>query len=64
MPFFVLRLGIDARLGVEPEEAVHLTGDSPPAHFADRSWPRRRLWFTVADAWGQSVSEQGEEEQC
>ena len=63
MPFSVLRLGIDARLDVDHVGAVRLTGDSPPAHFAGQSWPRRRLWFTVADAWGQSVSEQGEEEQ-
>ena len=63
MSFSVLRLGIDARLGVDHVGAVRLTGDSPPAHFAGRSWPRRRVWFTVADAWGQSVSEQGEEEQ-
>ena len=63
MPFSVLRLGIDARLDVDHVGAVRLTGDSPPAHFAGRSWPRRRVLFTVADAWGQSVSEQGEEEQ-
>ena len=64
MPFSVLRLGIDARLDVDHVGAVRLTGDSPPAHFAGRSWPRRRVLFTITDAWGQSVSEQGEEEQC
>ena len=63
MPFSVLRLGIDARLDVDHVGAVRLTGDSPPAHFAGRSWPRRRVLFPVAAAWGQSVSEKGEEEQ-
>ena len=63
MPFSVLRLGIDARLGVDHVGATRLTGEAPPARFAGRSWPRRRVLFTVADAWGQSVSEQGEEEQ-
>ena len=62
MPFSVLRLGIDARLDVDHVGAVCLTGDSPPAHFAGRSWPRRRVLFTVADAWGQAVSEAEEEE--
>ena len=64
MLFSVLRLGIDARLGVDHVGAARLTGESPPARFAGRSWPHRRVLFTVADAWGQSVSEQGEEEQC
>ena len=62
MPFSVLRLGIDARLDVGHVGAVRLTGDSPPAHFTGRSWPRRRVLFTVADAWGQAISEAEEEE--
>ena len=63
VPFSVLRLGIDARLDVDHVGAVRLTGDSPPVHFAGRSWPRRRVLFPVTDAWGQSVSEKGEEGQ-
>ena len=63
MLFSVLRLGIDARLGVDHVGAARLTGGSPPTRFAGRSWPRRRVLFPVADAWGQSVSEKGEEEQ-
>ena len=63
MPFAVLRIGIDSRHGVDHVGAVRLTGESPPAHFAGRSWPRRRVLFPVADEWGQSVSEMGEEEQ-
>ena len=62
MPFSVLRLGIDARLGVDHVGAARLTGESPPACFAGRSWPRCRVLFTVADAWGQAVSEAEEEE--
>ena len=37
MPFSVLRLGIDARLGVDHVGAVRLTGDSAPARFAGRA---------------------------
>ena len=62
MPFSVLGLGIDVRLDVDHVGAVRLTGDSPPAHFAGRSWPRRRVLPTVADAWGQVVSDAEEEE--
>ena len=62
MPFSVLRLGIDARLGVDHVGAARLTGESPPACFAGRSWPCRRVLFTVADAWGQAVSDAEEEE--
>ena len=62
MPFSVLGLGIDVRLVVDHVGAVRLTGDSPPARFAGRSWPRRRVLPTVADAWGQAVSEAEEEE--
>ena len=62
MPFSVLRLRIDARLDVDHVGAVRVTEESPPARFAGRSWPRRRVLFTVADAWGQAVSEAEEEE--
>ena len=62
MPFSVLRLGIDARLGVDHVGAARLTGESPPARFASRSWPRRCVLLTVADALGQAVSEAEEEE--
>ena len=63
MPFAVLRVGIDSRHGVDHVGAVRLTRESPPARFTGRSWPRRRVLFPVADEWGQSVSEKGEEEQ-
>ena len=62
MPFSVLRLGIDARLGVDHVGAVRVAGESPPARFAGRSWARRRVLPTVADAWGQAVSDAEEEE--
>ena len=62
MPFSVLRLGIDTRLDVDHVGAVRLTGDSSPARFAGRSWPRRRVLPTVADVWGQDVSDAEEEE--
>ena len=63
MPFAVLRIGIYSRHGVDHVGAVRLTEESPPARFAGWSWPRHRVLFPVADAWGQSVSEKGEEEQ-
>ena len=63
MPFSVLRIGIYSRHGVDHVGAVRLTGESPPARFAGRSWPRRRVLFPVADEWGRPVSEAEEEEQ-
>ena len=63
VPFAVLRIGIDSRHGVDHVGAVRLTRESPPACFAGQSWLHRRVLFPVADAWGQSVSEKGEEEQ-
>ena len=60
--FSVLRLRIDARLGVDHVGAARVTGGSPPVRFAGRSWPRRRVLPTVADVWGQVVSDAEEEE--